>query len=137
MASEFCTCHPQTNAQSWPERSSHGQRSGHPPSYPHVMPVPSKARDFVSQGRVHPISIAAWLACQLLYTRTPREGIGKQGLNPCFILNPLDGLWHSLSPWLYWCDEGHRSRLMSLYFLTTPFSVRRQPFGPHCGHKRD
>lgn len=26
---------------------------------------------------------------------------------------------------------------MSSFSLTTPFSVHRQPFGPHCGHKRD
>lgn len=85
VASESYTYHPQTNAQHGPERSSRGQRLGHPPFNSHVMPAPSKARDFISQGGMHPISIDVWRVCQFLHTRTPREGIGRHGL--CSVLS--------------------------------------------------
>lgn len=70
------------------------------PSTTNVMPVPSKARDFVSQGRVHP-SPHCCLACLSIPThKDPKGEIGETRVMHLLYLNPLDGPWHSLSPWL-------------------------------------
>lgn len=51
---------------------------------PHVRPVPSKARDFVSQGRVHPY-IHCCLACLSVPThRDPKGGNGETRITPLF-----------------------------------------------------